>query len=601
MSTSPAPKSRRPSITALFANSFSSASSASPSHTPSTTPPCDVSPLSISPLNPASPPSRKMHRSYSQSHVRTASYLMSSPANLPTLGQGATVVRTPSDATMFMAQPGAQAPWPMARQASLRARPRRPSEGGPLPGGFAPPITSDPAPVLPPLQVTSLSSDLRDTFTVTEHVQCNGRQPIGSLTRSPSAPHQSRAAVDTSTGYTPGRRATHRPSNGGLHASASLSRIPGRGPSPNHITTPTAMLLERSSSARSTKATASCPSPRTSPMAAESRPCPTLCREPSCTRLNTSTHIHHHRPSNASEDTLTTPRARTITPPSPGLMTPPAESPPPILVSHSVRQTNEAGSVVLVTLRFGFSLDAEPNTHSVTITLDTLRPAGGRLLEFLDKVLHPTPSQSPPVHLISRDSGIGESGTGTPLVTDSSPEPSLEMTDGSSAEDSDFEYDNMRLHPNLMDECVVAQTLAAVPKMPADAPPRPARRQYPPTSYPYPALPPLADLPAALAQAKAAVEANAAAEKHLTGRRRASTCPSLTMGVVQEVTILLQREAGAWHAIASRLCSGSWPSLDGRRRRVETECKWAGMDNLVAELRAPAAGLRPATSGRSYI
>jgi hypothetical protein len=106
---------------------------------------------------------------------------------------------------------------------------------------------------------------------------------------------------------------------------------------------------------------------------------------------------------------------------------------------------------VLVTLRFGFSLDAEPNTHAVTVTLDTLRPAGGRLLEFLDKVLHPTPpAPTPPVPQSGRDSGIGQSGTGTPLTTESSPEPSLEMTDGSSAEDSDFEYDNMHLHPNLM-------------------------------------------------------------------------------------------------------------------------------------------------------
>lgn len=115
-------------------------------------------------------------------------------------------------------------------------------------------------------------------------------------------------------------------------------------------------------------------------------------------------------------------------------------------------------------------------------------------------------------------------------------------------------------------------------------------------------LPPLADLPAALAQAKAAAEAKAhAAEKQRIGRRRASTCPGSATGVVQEVTLLLQREAGAWHAIASRLCSGSWPCLDGRRRRVEDECKWAGMDSLVTELHVPAAVLRPAPSGRSYI
>lgn len=149
------------------------------------------------------------------------------------------------------------------------------------------------------------------------------------------------------------------------------------------------------------------------------------------------------------------------------------------------------------------------------------------------------------------------------------------------------------------DEYVVAQTLASA-KTPADAPPRPARRQYPPTAYPFAGLPPLADLPAALAQAKAAAEARVQAQQARVGRPRASTCPVPAAGVVTELTILLQREAGAWHAIASRLCSGSWPCLDGRRRRVEDECKWAGMDALVAELRAPAPIVRPA-AGRCYI
>ncbi|KLT46436.1 hypothetical protein CC85DRAFT_289743 [Cutaneotrichosporon oleaginosum] len=600
-SISASQKPRRPSITALFANSFSLASSASPSNTPAASPPCDPIYSAVHPLNPASPPSRKMQRSYSQSHARAGSYMNSSHAAPPTLGQGATVVRTPSDATMFMAQPGAQGPWP-TRQSSLRTPPRRPSDGGQLPEALAPRINGDPAPFLPPVHVTSLSSDLRDTFATAEQNHSKGRLPNRTLTRSPSAPHQSRVAVDTSAGYTPGRRATGRPSNHTLHGSTSLSRIAGRGPSPNLTITPSSATLERSNSTTSTTATVQCASQaQAGASSAETRRAPTLCREPSCTRLNTSTHIHP-RPSNASEDTLTTPRARTTTPPSTPPVTPPCESPPPVLVSHSVRQASEAGSVVLVTLRFGFSLDAEPNTHAVTVTLDTLRPAGGRLVEFLDKVLHPTSTPPLSVPQSGRDSGIDASRIGTPLSNGSSHELSLEMTDGSSAEDSDFEFDNARLHPNLMDEYVVAQTLAAAPKTPTDAPPRPARRQYPPTAYPFPVLPPLADLPAALAQAKAAAEAKAqAAEKQRVGRRRASTCPGTTLGVVQEITLLLQREAGAWHAIASRLCSGSWPCLDGRRRRVEDECKWAGMDGLVAELRAPIGVLRPASSGRTYI
>lgn len=66
-------------------------------------------------------------------------------------------------------------------------------------------------------------------------------------------------------------------------------------------------------------------------------------------------------------------------------------------------------------------------------------------------------------------------------------------------------------------------------------------------------------------------------------RRRASTCPSAP-GVVTELTVLLPRDAGAWHAIASRLCSGNWPLLDGKRKRVEAECRWAGMTGLAEEL-----------------
>lgn len=69
----------------------------------------------------------------------------------------------------------------------------------------------------------------------------------------------------------------------------------------------------------------------------------------------------------------------------------------------------------------------------------------------------------------------------------------------------------------------------------------------------------------------------------LMRRKRASTCPSAS-GVVTELTVLIQRDASAWHAIASRLCSGQWPLLDGRRKRVEAECKWAGMAGLAQEL-----------------
>ena len=110
----------------------------------------------------------------------------------------------------------------------------------------------------------------------------------------------------------------------------------------------------------------------------------------------------------------------------------------PILISHTTRPATGAASIVLVTLRFGFSLDAEPNTHSVTVTLDTLRPAGGRLVDFIDAAMRP---ESLAVSRVSRESCGG--------VSIGCTEGGLEMTDGSSAEDSDFEYDDTRLHPML--------------------------------------------------------------------------------------------------------------------------------------------------------
>jgi hypothetical protein len=78
----------------------------------------------------------------------------------------------------------------------------------------------------------------------------------------------------------------------------------------------------------------------------------------------------------------------------------------------------------------------------------------------------------------------------------------------------------------------------------------------------------------------------------------ADVSESVTANIIQgndtltELWILLQRDAAAWHTIAARLCSGSWPEMAGRRRRVENECRWAGMESLLDELAAMPSSLR---------
>lgn len=125
--------------------------------------------------------------------------------------------------------------------------------------------------------------------------------------------------------------------------------------------------------------------------------------------------------------------------------------------------------------------------------------------------------------------------------------------------------------------------------------PSTARFRGPPSAFHHPssygtALPSLSALPAALAQARAEREATAAASRINTTqplairRPRSNTCPGPVKGTLTELTVLLQRDAAAWHVIASRLCSGSWPEMAGRRRRVEDECRWAGMEPLLSEL-----------------
>lgn len=111
----------------------------------------------------------------------------------------------------------------------------------------------------------------------------------------------------------------------------------------------------------------------------------------------------------------------------------------PVVVGHQMRPSTESST--LVTLRFAFSLDADPNTHTVTLTLDTLRPAGGRLVQFVEDALRPYSAASS-VLTGSADSVNSVYSTAAYEGAPDWPD----MTDGESAEsaedaESDFEYD----------------------------------------------------------------------------------------------------------------------------------------------------------------
>ena len=81
------------------------------------------------------------------------------------------------------------------------------------------------------------------------------------------------------------------------------------------------------------------------------------------------------------------------------------------LISHTTRASPTSASHVLVTLSFAYSLDDPPSNNSVSLPWEALRMGGGHLLDFVQGILgeHEEESQRP------------------------------EMTDGESAEESDFE------------------------------------------------------------------------------------------------------------------------------------------------------------------
>lgn len=328
----------------------------------------------------------------------------------PSLGQGAQVVRTPADAMSYMAQPGTlNSSWAQ-RKNSLRDHSRRPS------------VTTEdrrsPPPTLPEVETSSLEilkDDLGDI-----HTRLNKNPSLQHVVSPRSPPRASPAPprpLDIDAEYQ--RRLASRTSNATI--------TPAR---PRQYTNP----LSPGWSGRADQVQSVSPSdtvrdkrwrsppierpglPEEVPVDAVTPP-KTISPPPASTprpMLVRSATVPSKHAANASTATA----APATTSPQPFA---------PVLISHTDRAAVGNSSLVLVTLRFAFSLEADPNTHEVTVTLDTLRPAGGRLVAFIEQELRPASIQS--------DGTLGMEG--------------LEMTDGSSAEDSDFEFDDTRLHPML--------------------------------------------------------------------------------------------------------------------------------------------------------
>ena len=55
-------------------------------------------------------------------------------------------------------------------------------------------------------------------------------------------------------------------------------------------------------------------------------------------------------------------------------------------------------------------------------------------------------------------------------------------------------------------------------------------------------------------------------------------------GTITQLKVLIPRNASIYHVIAARLLTGSFPSIEGKRRELEEECKWLGMDGLLGEI-----------------
>ncbi|KAL7421126.1 hypothetical protein Q5752_004011 [Cryptotrichosporon argae] len=208
-----------------------------------------------------------------------------------------------------------------------------------------------------------------------------------------------------------------------------------------------------------------------------------------------------------------------------------------VILSHTQRPAPTSASATLLTLQFAYDARAgphrKPDTSAITLPLDVWRPFGGRIVGLAEAALE------------EEDEGPG-------------------MTDGSSASSS---YGPDDEDAGALDEYMSSIGLAS----PAPAPARPITPQRPPRA-------------ATRNQYASAVRyptpsgALAPPQPPLSARRGAPVAPIHVRGpgTLTEITVLVPRDAGVWHAIASRVATGSW-SGDARARALD-DLRWAGID-----------------------
>ncbi|KGB75824.1 hypothetical protein I307_01857 [Cryptococcus deuterogattii 99/473] len=290
----------------------------------------------------------------------------------------------------------------------------------------------------------------------------------------------------------------------------------------------------------------------------------------------------------------------------------------------------EQDSITLVNIEFAYSFSDPPRNESVILPLEMLKKGGGKLHDWVMDCLKAQED---------------EEEKKTEKKEEIREERKLpEMTDGESAEESDWDSDcnlSALLRDEYLKSLIVsspspmshtiplppipspATTVLDVPPfsngskspVPPKSPKTPGykraqtRNQYTQlVSKPLisgtaiePAVPPLAY--AAASPSGLTLPLNI---KRKTGRQLplshisqgvdASTPGKPKKGVFTEMRIFLTREAGVYHQISHRLISGRWniwAKVGGAevRDRVEAELEWLGMADLLQEMRRPILGL----------
>ncbi|KAE8543652.1 hypothetical protein D1P53_000367 [Cryptococcus gattii VGV] len=297
--------------------------------------------------------------------------------------------------------------------------------------------------------------------------------------------------------------------------------------------------------------------------------------------------------------------------------------------------SGEQDSITLINIEFAYSFSDPPRNESVILPLEMLKKAGGKLHNWVMDCL--TAQEDEEEKKAEEKEEIRE-------------ERKLpEMTDGESAEESDWDSDcnlSALLRDEYLQSLIVSSPSPMLHTTPLPPIPSPAttvldvppfsdgsKSPMPPKSLNTPGYKraqtrnQYTQLVSKLRTSCAAIEpavpplAYAAASpsgltlplniKRKTGRQLllshisqgvdASTTAKPRKGIFTEMRIFLAREAGVYHQISHRLISGQWniwASVGGRevRDRVEAELEWLGMADLLQEMRRPILGLNHSRS-----